>query len=333
MSTARLLVCTILLAELGIGAAGADDGLLSYEGRDYGLQHASPRLRTLLYDLDLDYYKQRQRLVDELLYEVYLKTEAERRGTTTGELADELLRIEPPDEQDIRAFYQENRSRIGQPYAEIRGRIDQHLREQRLRAEKADLLAKVKADGEFSLLLTPPEPPPLEIKTEGFPRRGASVPRFTIVEFGDYQCPHCSKAARVLHRIVERYPDDVQLIYMDFPINRSGVSRVIAEGAVCAHRQERFWAYHDLAFAQQDGLNHDSPLQLAKALELDEAAFSECMTGRGPKAQVARAEREARRLGLSATPSIFVNGRPLRSRHLERDLHKLIDGSGSPGQG
>ena len=98
MSTARLVVCGFLLAGLGIGAAGADDGLLRYEGRDFGPQHASPRLRTLLYDLDLDYYKQRQRLVDELLYEIYLKTEAERRGTTTGELADELLRIEPPDE-------------------------------------------------------------------------------------------------------------------------------------------------------------------------------------------------------------------------------------------
>ena len=73
-------------------------------------------------------------------------------------------------------------------------------------------------------------------------------------------------------------------------------------------------------------------MELAEALELDQTAFAECLAGRGAKAQVARSEREARRLGLSATPSIFVNGRPLRSRHLERDLNRLIDAGGS-GQG
>jgi protein-disulfide isomerase len=69
-------------------------------------------------------------------------------------------------------------------------------------------------------------------------------------------------------------------------------------------------------------------MALAKALNLDESAFADCLAGRAPKTQVARSESEARRLGLSATPSIFVNGRPLRSRHLERDLRRLI-GSGS----
>ena len=60
--------------------------------------------------------------------------------------------------------------------------------------------------------------------------------------------------------------------------------------------------------------------------------FADCLNGNGPKAYVARAEREARRLGLRATPSIFVNGRPLRSRHLERDLERLIDGSDDSGR-
>ena len=203
MGADRLLVCGFVLAGLVTGAAAADDGLIRYEGRDYGIDHASPRLRTLLYDLDLDYYRQRRMLVDELLYEIYLKTEAERRGITTGALAEELLRIEAPTERDIRTFYRDNRSRIGQPYGEMRDRIDQHLRDQRLRAEKAGLLARVKSEGEFLLLMSPPEPPPLAIDTEGFPRKGAAAPRFTIVEFGDYQCPHCGKAARVLRRIVE----------------------------------------------------------------------------------------------------------------------------------
>lgn len=332
MRTGRLLAGAILSACLATSVLAGDHALLRFEGRTYGADHASPRLRTLIYDLDLDYYRQRQGLVDELLFEIYLTTEAERRGTSREALAEELLAIEPPEEREIRAFYGENSARIAQPYAEIRERIDQHLRDQRLRAEKASLLARVKTERDYALLLEPPEPPPLQIATEGFPRRGATVPRFTIVEFGDYQCPRCARAAQVLRRLVERYPEDVQLVYMDFPVNRSGISRLVAEGAACAHRQGKFWPYHDLAFEVQSALDQSSPVALARRLELDEAAFVECMAGRGAKARVARSELEARRLGLRATPSIFVNGRPLRSRHLERDLEQLIEAEADAGK-
>ena len=332
MGAFKSVIFSVAVASLGANALAADDDLLSYQGRSYGVDHASPKLRTRLYDLDLDYYRQRQMLADELLFEIYLKSEANERDVTYEALAEEYLAIEAPSEQEMRQFYQSNQERIGHPYEEIRERIDQHLRAQRLRARKAELLERVKSEHEYASLLDAPEPPPLEIATEGFPRRGAKVPRFTIVEFGDYQCPHCARAARVLERIIERYPQDVQVIYMDFPINRSGISRSVSEGAACAHRQGQFWAYHDLAFERQSALDGESPTALAKALGLDQAAFAECLSGNGPRAHVARAEREARRLGLRATPSIFVNGRPLRSRHLERDLERLIDGAESSGR-
>jgi 2-hydroxychromene-2-carboxylate isomerase len=319
-----------VLAFHGVASAGE---LFRFEGRAYRAEQASPRLRSLFYDLDRQYFEQRQALADELLFELYLESEAQARGVTTAALAEELLSVPPADENASRAFYDANRARIGKPYEQVRERIKQHLHDQRLRAAKATLLAKVKKKSDFEPLLVPPEAPPLDIATEGFPRKGAAAPRFTIVEFGDYQCPRCGRAARVLRRIIERNPDAVQVIYMDFPINRSGISRLVAEGAACAQKQEQFWAYHDLAFEQQARLNADSPMALARALELDEAAFAECLAGRGAKSRVARGESEARRLGLTATPSIFVNGRPLRSRHLERDLQRLIDRAASPDQG
>ena len=315
---------------MGVHAAAAPGELFRFEGKRYGADQASPKLRTLLYDLDLQYFQQRQALADELLFERYIEGEAQKRGVSEAALAEELLAVQLPAEDELRAFYDANSARIQEPYEQVRERIQRHLHDQRLRDAKATLLARVKKSHDFEALIVPPEPPPLAIATEGFPRKGAETPRFTIVEFGDYQCPNCAKAARVLRRIIERNPDEVQVIYMDFPINRSGVSRLVAEGAACAQRQGEFWAYHDLAFDAQSRLNKSSPMDLAKALELDEAAFTECLAGRAPKTRVARAESEARRLGLTGTPSIFVNGRPLRSRHLERDLQALIDAAASP---
>jgi len=327
------IISAMLLGLLAVpGAASAAD-LFRFDGRTYGADQASPKLRSLLYDLDNQYYQQRSALADELLFERYLQAEADRRGVGPAELAEELLRIQPPTEAELRAFYDANAARIGNTYEQVRDRIQVHLTAQRLRAAKAKLLAGVKKSGDYQLLLTPPEPPPLDIATDGFPSKGADAPRFTIVEFGDYQCPNCAKAARVLRRIINQYPEEVQVIYMDFPINRSGVSRLVAEGAACAQRQGRFWDYHDLAFEQQSQLDDDAPLALARELDLDEADFAACLAGRAPKTQVARAEAQARRLGLTGTPSIFVNGRPLRSRHLERDLRRLIGGEPRPGQG
>ena len=333
MSLLRFLFAGLLLCASAAESTVSADELFRYEGKTYSAEQAPPKLRTLLYDLDLQYHEQRKALADELLFELYVGEEARKRGVGEAALAEELLKFKPASEGEIRAFYDTNKARIGEPYEQVRERIKQHLDGLALRAAKTKLLDDVKKSGDYELLLAPPEPPPLEIASEGFPRMGAEHPRFTIVEFGDYQCPHCEKAAGVLRRIVEQYPDDVQVIYMDFPINRSGISRLVAEGAACAQRQDKFWAYHDLAFERQSSLDSDSPKALARELGLDEAAFAECLSGRGPKAQLARSESEARRLGLTGTPSIFVNGRPLRSHHLERDLQQLISGAANPGQG
>ena len=318
------LLCTILLAAF-TGQCLADDApLFRYEGKEYSVDDASPRLRRMLYDLDLQHFQHRRELAEEVLFEAWLESEAASRGTTPQALANELLATEPPSAQLVREFYDANAARIGQPFEAVKGRIAEHLQELSLRAKKTEMLAKVKAKGGFELSFSPPDSPPVAIDTLGYPHRGADSPRVKIVEFGDYQCSHCQRAAGVLQRMVEKYPEHVQVVYMDFPINRSGISRVVAEGAVCAQRQDRYWDYHDLAFEHQRGLDHESPAKLAGMLGLDEQAFAECMQSAAGKARVERSANEAQRLGLRATPSIFVNGQPLESGDLERDLERII---------
>jgi protein-disulfide isomerase len=89
--------------------------------------------------------------------------------------------------------------------------------------------------------------------------------------------------------------------------------------------RDRFWEFHDLAYENQSRLDHDSVRQFAGQLELDGKAFAACLSDGTGNARVAGAEREARRLGLRGTPSVYVNGQPLRSDHLERDLERIIE--------
>jgi len=135
----------------------------------------------------------------------------------------------------------------------------------------------------------------------------------------------CVKLTVPLRRIAERYRDEVRIVFMDFPINPSGISRAVAEGAACADRQDGFWRYHDLAFDRQGGLSRDSAAQLAAELGIDVEAFRACLDSAFPRERVARSEAQARRLGLSATPTIFLNGRRLHLHDLENDLPREID--------
>jgi protein-disulfide isomerase len=114
---------------------------------------------------------------------------------------------------------------------------------------------------------------------------------------------------------------------MDQPfINRGGLdSRNIAEGAVCADQQGKFWEYHDLAFQRQTELRPGAAQELAKQLGLDEEAFSSCLESADTKAKVARSKTEANRLGATSTPTFFVNGRQVLTDNVEAGLTEAID--------
>ncbi len=145
-----------------------------------------------------------------------------------------------------------------------------------------------------------------------------------IVEFADYQCSHCKEASQTLHRLLTQYKDQIQLTYMDFPINRSGISRKVAEGAVCADQQDKFWEYNNLAFENQSQLTNDSPLAMAKELQLDTTKFDTCVTSPNTAKKVKASELQAINLGIRGTPAIFVNGRKLEGHEIDQALTKAV---------
>ena len=187
-----------------------------------------------------------------------------------------------------------------------------------------DIISRIKSEGGFELLLETPQAPPIVINTRGRPVRGNPSAPITLVEFADYQCPRCKNAVTIFNHLLAQYPDDIKLVHMDFPINSSGISRVVAYGAACAQSQGKFWEYHDLAFTQQDTLNRNSPAKLAASVGLDMERFGACMQDSSARQKVQASESEAKRLGLRRTPSLFVDGRPFPSDHLLWDLGAYI---------
>ncbi|MCP4696539.1 MAG: thioredoxin domain-containing protein [Gammaproteobacteria bacterium] len=318
------LTCVWLYTMALQPALAADRPLFRYNGFEYIESELSLDLRQLLHEADIAHYKKVQQVIDGALLDVYFTKESERLGKSKEALILEHTAVEAPDEKTLRAFYNTNKKHIKGSYEKVRKQLENYLRGQKMQEKRQELLASLKENSDFEMRFVQPIAPYVEIDTKGFPAKGSAKPKVTFVEFADYRCPHCKHASEALKSLAERYHDEIRVVYMDFPVLRGAVSRIVAEGGVCADKQGKFWAYHDMAYARQEKLNNKSPFSIAASLGLDEKAFKRCLDSPEPGAKTARSKKEGARLGISSTPTIYANGRRLHLQNMKRDLLQTV---------
>jgi protein-disulfide isomerase len=167
--------------------------------------------------------------------------------------------------------------------------------------------------------------PRLAADLTGAASRGPQDAPVTLVEFADFRCPYCRQMASVLRELSAAYPTQVRIVFKHMPIvaQDSGRAAVAAEAA---GRQGRFWAMHDALFALQGrALTEPLMLQQAQALGLDVARFAADLRDPALLARVRADAAEAQRLGLSATPSLLVNGRLFTGAQTLSTLRTAVD--------
>ncbi|ALG67756.1 DsbA family protein [Beggiatoa leptomitoformis] len=298
--------------------------LFGYEGIQYNQATLPDSLRQSLYDADMEHFTKQKQIVDAAVFDLYAEAEAKKQGKDKEVLLQEWFKVDEPSEAEVNTFYEKNKERIPVSLAEAKTQIVQFLKQQKVQEKQKTLIAKVKGEGFFELLVAEPVAPIADIHFTGYPAKGNLNADITVVEFADYQCPHCKHAVEDVKKLMAAFGEKIKLVYMDYPINASGISRTVAEGAVCADQQGKFWEYHELAFEQQATLKTDSPQEFAGLLKLDEAAFKKCLAEPATKAKVKTAENEALRLGLAGTPSFFVNGKLVNTVELQSAVQALI---------
>ena len=317
------------IAQSDIGECSVDsyseEYLYQFNGRNFKNIDFPVALQAALYDAELQYFKAQKAIIDQAILLAEVERVAKESGRSNDDVIRDLFYFDPPTEIEVEDFYARNEDQIGAPLEAVKSQIIQALIQHKAQDRQETMLEELKEKKGFELRLPKPVAPHAELAIDGFPRKGASNPKVTLVEFADYQCPHCKKAAKVLSEMLDRFPDDLEIVYVDFPINRSGISRVIAEGAVCASQQDKFWEYHDHAFADQANLNIDTPTLIAEALALDMGSFETCLTSSLPSEHVHRGENEALRLGLTSTPTLFLNGRRLHLHDFSKELSIEIE--------
>jgi protein-disulfide isomerase len=131
----------------------------------------------------------------------------------------------------------------------------------------------------------------------------------TIVEFSDFQCGYCGRFAdETLQRILDTYEGRIRFVYRDYIIFGQE-SYAAALAAECADDQNAFWEFHNLIFSNQQSLGREQYISFATQLELDVEQFTQCYDTEAHRTNIAEDYNYGESLGITGTPTFFINGR------------------------
>jgi protein-disulfide isomerase len=141
------------------------------------------------------------------------------------------------------------------------------------------------------------------------PAKGNPAAPVTVVEFVDYECPHCKRVQPVLRSVLDEYKDEVKVVFKHYPLSAHANARLAAEGAVAAHKQGKFWAFNDKVWAVSENLTPAALEQIAKDVGLDLGKWQTDRESAEVQGRVDRDRNEGQGLGIDHTPTIYINGR------------------------
>lgn len=140
------------------------------------------------------------------------------------------------------------------------------------------------------------------------PAFGNAKSSVTIVEFSDFECPYCSRAADVTKQIKDKYGDKVRVVFRQFPLSFHKNAKLAAEAALAANAQGKFWEFHDVLFANQQKLDAASLDEHAKKAGLNMAAFKASLSKHEFAATVDADTKLGEQVAVQGTPTMFING-------------------------
>jgi protein-disulfide isomerase len=139
--------------------------------------------------------------------------------------------------------------------------------------------------------------------------QGDANARVIVVEYGDYECPHCGLAYPIVKRLQKHFGQQVGFVFRNFPLTETHPhAEIAAESAEFAAANECFWEMHDGIYENQEVLGESLLLELAETLELSAPALREALNDREFAPRVREDFLGGVRSGVNGTPTFYING-------------------------
>jgi protein-disulfide isomerase len=160
-------------------------------------------------------------------------------------------------------------------------------------------------------------------------RQGAEEAPCTLVEYGDYECPHCGAAHPVIQRVQKHFGERLCFVFRNFPLTQIHANaQAAAETAEFAASEGKFWEMHNLLFENQGRLGDELYAELAAQLGLDQTKLRQALEDGVFTSRVRNDFTGGVRSGVNGTPTFFINGQrhngPADFEHLVKAIEAAL---------
>ncbi len=257
--------------------------------RQISVQSYEAKNKTTLSEIEAGVYEQARESLEQFVYSNLLIAEAKAQNIETSDFIAREITDKLKDFSDAE-----------------RANLESALREKLFKKYNAKFLIK--------------ELPPIvqTVATDNQPSRGAANAPVTVVMFTDFQCSACAAVHPVLQDVLKSYADKARFVVRDFPlvqIHENAYRAALAANA--ANAQTKFYEYTEILYQNQAKLDDASLVSYAVRLGLDAKRFEADLKSAKFAPEVERDLTDGKTLGITGTPTVFVNGVKVRSLSAE----------------
>lgn len=302
--------------------------MVTIDGKDFNEDQLMGDDRGSYAELFGRLYEMRNSGTDRLLLGVEFGDAAKKANMSVDEYVEtKVLKGDAKiSDSDYNKFVKDKNIPKEQLNPQLKERILAYMKNQK-KMEERDALV-VKLSKKHKVLVHYPKPnvrTPIEVGSSPF--AGSKDAKVKIVEFSDFQCPFCGRAATTVEELRKIYGNKIQLAFKHYPLPMHPQARPAAEASMCVNEQgmDKFWKYHDKLFANQDKLDDENLKKFAKEVGANVEKFSECYAAKKYSSQIEEDIKYGSSKGVSSTPTFYINGIEVRGAQPVEKFREVID--------
>ncbi|HZS43904.1 MAG TPA: thioredoxin domain-containing protein [Blastocatellia bacterium] len=270
-------------------------------------------LKPLIFNVQQQVYGIRLNVLGAKVNDTLLLQEAKKRQIEPIALlnTEVVQKTKKITDEDAKKFYDENKAKLTGDFPALKDQIIGYLQQQESDKTTAAFAEQLRKGAAIQIFLPPPVSPVFKIATDDRPSKGNPNAPVTLIEFSDYQCPTCAQTQPMIEAAIAKYGDSLRVVVRNYPLIKHPNAFRAAEASEAARAQGKYWEYIAILYQNQNALTDDKLKEYASRLGLDRKAFDAALASGQYTEKVQRDIDDGNYLGITGTPTIFINGRRL----------------------
>lgn len=327
ISTILLTGCGDLAPADGSGSATGDGEIVAYVD-EVGVTRAEldSLAKVGLAKLDQERYDLYRRTLEQMAISKRAAEEAEAKGMDVDQYRQSEVesKLIPPTDEEVAEYYEINKQTAGgRTFEQLREPIREMLTEKKKQALQAQFTDRIRTSVKYRMTMEPPRTEVTLLPTE--PTRGPEGAPITIVEYADFECPYCRRSHPTVERILAEYGEQIRFTFRDYPLPSHNRAVPASAAAHCAAEQDKYWDFHQHLMVMKGNLSDQNLLERAQEVGLDMEEFQACYRNNSYPDEIAESLEQGRKLGVSATPTFFINGRMVVGSRPYDELKGIVE--------